>query len=541
MTDPAPHNEPAPPGGEPRAARRDRIALAAVLALALLVRLIGLGRQSIWVDEAYSFNYARPDGPLTARLLLENLHGPLHAMILHEWIKLFGTSEISIRFPSVLASLGSLAVFFFLARRRWGRSVAWVGLILMTLAPFHVWYAQESRNYAFLILFALLAEWAYERVAREGPRGANLARYGLALLAGFLSNLSMALLVLVHAARPAGARLRGRLILVWALVALCLTPWGIAFYQRQVRPSELLTTEAPASEEKLRQGTTDTPLGIPYTIYTFATGFSFGPSRREMWLNGPLRAVRHDLGMILLAAAVFGTLWLRGVRRVWRANRSEAISLLVWQALPVLAVFAISLRNLKVINPRYAAVAYPAFVATLALGVPGRRGRLGYAVFAGALVISIVSLVRAFALPTYWKEDTRDAAAWLRRNLAPGDALVTLAVDMPLRDYYMREELHGKRPVAWENLGRIVVWRGRFAKRYEAEVLPAWTPGRRLFVFVEREWAVDPRGEMERDLLSRGRLLEERHWPGARVLVLERLSEGEDGAPPSMACAEAPR
>jgi uncharacterized membrane protein len=541
MSDPASHPEPSP---APAAPRREWAALGAALLVALAIRCIGLGAQSIWVDEAFSFNYALPDSPLRVGHLLENLHGPLHALVLHGWMTLFGTSEAAIRFPSALASIASLAAFWFLSRRLWGRAVAWIGLALMALAPFHVGYAQEARNYAFLILFAILAEWAYDRTLKEGPSAANLTRYGLALLLGFLSNLSMAFLVLAHAARllflpraarmagvaaptpaagPAPAALRWRLAVVWGLVALCLSPWIVTFYERQVRPSELLTTGVAATEEKLRQETTDTPLGIPYTIYTFATGQSFGPSRRELWEKGPLPAVKPYLPMIALAALVFGTLWVRGFRRAWRDDRRGALSLLAWQLVPILAVFLIALRNVKVINPRYAAVGYPAFVATLALGVPGARRRpLGYAALALALAISLISLARGLTLPTYQKEDTRAAATWLRGNLRPGDALVSLAVDSPLRDYYLRPELRGGRPVPWRNLGRIVVWQGRVAARYEAEVLPAWTPGTRLFVFLEREWAVDPDGALEADLRRRGRLIEERRWNGARVLVLER-------------------
>jgi uncharacterized membrane protein len=537
--------------------RRAWILPGAILLGAFLLRCVGLGSQSIWVDEAYSYTYARPDSPLTVAHLLENLHGPLHALVLHVWMKLFGTSEAALRFPSVLASVGSLAAFWCLARRRWGQAAAVTGLLLMALGPFHLWYAQETRNYAFLILFAILAESAFDRVLSDGPSGARLARYGLALLAGLLSNLSMALLLPVHAVRllrfarhprtgedgaarrPTPARLGGRVLLVWALVAVCLSPWAVAFYERQIRPSDLLTTEAAPTEEKLRQGTTDSPLGIPFTVYSFATGYSFGPSRRELWQEGPQRAVTHDLGLIALAAIAFGTLWVRGMVRLWRADRREAWALLVGQALPILIVYAISLRNVKAINPRYAAVAYPAFIATLALGSLSDpraersarswlRRDLGRIALALVLAISLVSIVRGLTMPTYWKEATRPAAAWLRQNLGPGDALVGIGMDDPLRSYYLRPELRGQTPVLWTNLGRAVVRRGRIVPRYAAEVLPAWRPGTRLFVFITREWATDPDGALEADLRQRGRLIEERHWTGVRVLVLERKTPEEE-------------
>jgi len=536
----------AAPTGIAALTRRTWVLPGAILLGAFLLRCVGLGSQSIWVDEAYSYSFARPDMPLTTTHLLENLHGPLHALLLHVWMRLCGTSEVALRFPSVLASVGSLAAFWCWARRRWGPSAAAVGLLLMALGPFHVWYAQESRNYAFLILFAILAEWAFDRLRDAGPSASRLAGYGLACLGGLLSNPSMAFLLPVHALRlafraerPAPARLRSRVVLVWALVTVCFSPWIIVFYERQVQPSHLLTTESPPTEEKLRQETTDTPLGIVYTVYAFATGYSFGPSRREMSQVGPAHAVARHLGPILLAALAFGTLWVRGLLRQWRTDRRDAWALLAGQALPVLIVFGIALRNVKAINPRYAAVAYPAFIATLALGAlpdprpagaarTGPRHHLGRIALALVLAISLISIVRGLTLPTYAKEDTRAAAAWLRQNLEAGDALVSLGVDDPLRDYYLRPEFRGRVPVAWTDLGRIVTWRGRFAKRYAAEVLPAWRPGTRLFVFITREWAIDPAGALEADLRQRGRLIEERRWTGVRVLVLERKTPEEE-------------
>lgn len=537
--------------------RRAWVLPAAILLGAFLLRLIGLGSQSIWVDEAYSYSYARPDSPLTVGHLLENLHGPLHALILHFWMKLFGTSEAALRFPSVLASVGSLVAFGCLVRRRWGDAAAAVGLILMALGPFHIWYAQETRNYAFLILFAILAESALDRVLSAGPSPGRLAGYGLALLGGLLSNLSMALLLPVQAVRlilfarharagevgAAGrltpARLIGSVLLAWALVAVCFSPWIVAFYERQIQPSDLLTTETAPTEEKMRQETTDSPLGIPFTVYSFATGYSFGPSRRELWQLGPANAVTKYLGLIALAAIAFGALWVRGMRRLWRADRRDAWALLIAQALPILIVYAISLRNVKAINPRYAAVAYPAFIAALALGAlpnpraepSGRwslRREIGPLALALVLAISLIAVVRNLVMPTYWKEETRPAAAWLRQNLEPGDAFVSMGIDDPLRSYYLRPELRGQVPVAWTNLGRVVVRRGGVIPRYDDEVLPAWRPGTRLFVFITREWATDPQGALEADLRRRGRLIEERRWTGVRVLVLERKTPEEE-------------
>ncbi len=505
---------------------RTWIAFLALLAIVLLLRVIGLGHQSLWVDEADSFSYAKPDSPMTLRHIVANLHGPLHAIILHYWIKLAGTSEAALRFPSLVASVAAWIAFWFFARRAWGLRIAWIGGVLLAVAPFHIWYAQEARNYAFMILFAILAEWGFYRVLHEGPRGRLLLAYGAALLGGFLSNRSMAFLLLPQgvrlllALRGGPPRLLPRVLAVWAVVALCMLPTVIWSYRAEVQPSHLLSTEEVPEEERLRSETTDSPLGIPYTFYSFATGYSWGPSRREMWELGPWQAVRDNLALVGVAALVFGFLWISGIVRTWKTERRTAVWLLLWQLLPLIALYFLAWRNVKVVNPRYAAIAFPAFIATVAHGVPGRR--LGMLALGAAVVISLCSVGYTLMDPKYQKEDYRAAAHWLEQTLEPGDAYLSVAVDLPLRHYYLRAALQGKRPVPWSNLGKVVVWKGRISKRYATEVLPAWTPGRRLFVVLARPWVTDPHGELEAELRRQGRLLQERAWNGVRVLVLER-------------------
>ncbi|MFH1143637.1 MAG: glycosyltransferase family 39 protein [Candidatus Eisenbacteria bacterium] len=535
-------------------ARSSALGLVLLLVAAAVVRLLGLGRQSFWVDEALSFHYARPDDALTWEHLLDNLHGPLHAFVLHFWMRIAGTSEAMVRLPSVVASLLAVLAFWFLIRRVWGARLAWIASALLAVSPFHVWYAQEARNYSFLILFAILAQWALHRVLSEGPRPRALALYGLALLGGFLSNLSMAFLLLPHGARllwleRAGPRRErvpeagplpeaqrqavaqrrhvvGSVVLVWALVAVCLSPWAVRFYRYQVMPSALLTTDEVPTEEKLRSETTDTLLGLPYTAFVFAGGHALGPSRRELWTAGPLDATRGHVGMIALTAVVFGSLWIAGFIRCLRRGRREALGLLLWQVLPLLALLLIASRNVKVINPRYAAVAFPAFVATVAWGVS--RARLSQLAFSAAVLISLVSLGRGLTMEEYDKEDYRAASAWLLEEMQAGDAFLRLAVDHPLRLVYMRAPLRGDPPPVWRDLGALVSWkgnpriRGQGPDSYE-HMLQSWQPGQKLFLFLAREFVPDPAGALEADLRRRGRLLGERRWTGVRVLVLERL------------------
>lgn len=70
--------------------------LPLILLLGLLLRGYDVGGESIWLDEAVSIRQANlPFLEMLANIAKDN-HVPLHHIILHAWIRLFGDSEISV-------------------------------------------------------------------------------------------------------------------------------------------------------------------------------------------------------------------------------------------------------------------------------------------------------------------------------------------------------------------------------------------------------------------------------------------------------------
>src|SRR5688500_6210455 len=85
------------------------VLLIAVLLLALFLPLRGLGDQSLWFDEAASVRIVKQDtATMFASIKSDERIPPLHYVILHAWVRVFGDGEFSVRFPSVLA--GTAAV-----------------------------------------------------------------------------------------------------------------------------------------------------------------------------------------------------------------------------------------------------------------------------------------------------------------------------------------------------------------------------------------------------------------------------------------------
>lgn len=131
------------------------LAIACVIGLAL--RLPGIGR-SLGHDEIYTWVIfaSRPLLDIVTSYHLPNNH-ILHTIALRFSTALFGTSEIAIRLPALIAGVVSFPLLFDLARRMTGSlSVALGATSLLVLTSLHISFSGQARGYTMLVLLCLL-------------------------------------------------------------------------------------------------------------------------------------------------------------------------------------------------------------------------------------------------------------------------------------------------------------------------------------------------------------------------------------------------
>jgi len=168
-----------------------------VLAVALILRLIGLGDKDLWFDEVATLTQSRLPLPELIAAVARDNYPPLHSLLLSPWIALFGESAISLRLPSVIASLVAILFSGLIARDLFGPRAALITIALLAVSPFQVRYAQEVRMYALLTALAAIATWALIRwLARPNYR--HLVLLGLAQLATLYTHYFGAFDVLAH-------------------------------------------------------------------------------------------------------------------------------------------------------------------------------------------------------------------------------------------------------------------------------------------------------------------------------------------------------
>jgi len=142
-------------GGSPHFVSKRRFWSVAVVLfiLALGFRLYGLNSEVLWLDEIASVTKAdMPDvNDVWNHVVVTENTPPLYFILLHFW-RVLGSSAEWTRLFSTLASLGCFVVTALLARRIAGRKFALLAMFFLAISQYQIYYAQEARVYALLML-----------------------------------------------------------------------------------------------------------------------------------------------------------------------------------------------------------------------------------------------------------------------------------------------------------------------------------------------------------------------------------------------------
>jgi 4-amino-4-deoxy-L-arabinose transferase-like glycosyltransferase len=139
--------------------------LLLITLLATALRFYQLGVWSFWIDEIYTVNHATSHFS-SLNLLLQNIPPqrnwiPVSVILTAQALNTLGVSEWSARIASVLIGILSIPVLYFPTRKIFGERVALVAVLLLAVAPWHLFWSQNARFYTSLMLFYTLALFAF--------------------------------------------------------------------------------------------------------------------------------------------------------------------------------------------------------------------------------------------------------------------------------------------------------------------------------------------------------------------------------------------
>jgi len=140
-------------------------------------------RSDLWLDEALTVNIAKLPLSDLRDALRHDGAPPLFYVLLHGWIKVFGSSDVAVRSLSGVISIATLPAAWLAGRRLGGRWGAWAAVAVLASSPYAIRYATETRMYS-LAMFLVL--WGYVALRRALERGSFPLSVVLAVITGAL-------------------------------------------------------------------------------------------------------------------------------------------------------------------------------------------------------------------------------------------------------------------------------------------------------------------------------------------------------------------
>jgi mannosyltransferase len=152
--------------------------LVVIITLGIILRVYHLGYLSLWGDEFFSRYYYQNGLRFmwTDGLRLEN-SPPLYYMAIGAWIQIFGAGEVAIRSLSAASSSATIILVYVLGKEIFDRNRALLASLLFSLSATQIYYAQEARPYALLLIPAAATLISCARYMRKPGITWNLAGY----------------------------------------------------------------------------------------------------------------------------------------------------------------------------------------------------------------------------------------------------------------------------------------------------------------------------------------------------------------------------
>lgn len=396
--------------------------LVALTALAAAIRFSTLGLQGYRHDEAVTA------GRVLVAGLAETMHRvwtgestpPLYYLLSWGWSHLFGVREVGLRSLSALFGVATVPVAALAGRELAGRRTGVAIAALVAVNPLLVWYSQDVRSYALLVLLSTAAFLFFLR-ARGG------SRRDLAWWAAF-----SALALATHYFAVFPLAIEATLLLLWAR-PLRRVAWALA----AIAAAGLALS--PIALHQAAGKNNDWIAASPFGGRLRKAAISFLASEEALFKHAVV-----PLGLCLAAVGLL--LWRGGERE----KRAAAIAATVGAGTILLALLLALLGNDYLLGRNLLPALIPlALIVAIAIAAP-RSGRLGLAV--GVLLVGywLAFCVYVDFRPALQREDWRSVAAAIGPSRGRPRAIVAYAQGSEPLSFYLPR---GQRQVQFKHWG----------------------------------------------------------------------------------------
>ncbi|MCI0772001.1 MAG: glycosyltransferase family 39 protein [Chloroflexi bacterium] len=392
--------------------------------------LADLGKQSLWLDEAFTWSFVRLNWPRAIQAIrADAVNPPFYYLFVKVVTSGVALNEAALRFPSALAQIIGIVAAIFLGYRLGGEAGGAAAGLLWATHPLIIWASREARPYALAAALGVGALGAFVTL-RHSPSSRTSVAAVVFLALGLLTHYFFFLLVTV--------------LILLALIDLRRSP---AFFRRWTILSLIAMI----------------PLAIWLTFY-FSQFSQDSAFQRIGWIRTPHLAdvpltlwnlISGYAGVIDIASLAFGVVVIVALGlAVSFGDRSQLAGLaLAGLLIPVIAVWVISQRR-PVYVDRYFIVLMPLIASIVALGASAAARQLArpWARWTAVTVCALIAVSAGFSVHHAWKfdkEDWRGLAAFLEsRGATEGSYSVSgLEIALPLAYYGLADVNAGLPPL----------------------------------------------------------------------------------------------
>ena len=268
---------------------------------------------SLWGDEAFSTVLAMKSPWDIIKIVSRDTSPPLHPLLLHYWMQIFGTSEIAIRALSFAFYFLTILIIFLIGKHLWNTKTGIISAILSAVNPILFAYAFEGRMYSLLLFTSVLSTYfflANKKWIHALVTAAALYTHHFSLLVSGVQGLWALIPAIIDLKQKKQFFLKSYWNRLWpfALAFLLYLPWLPILYQQ---------TRMVASGFWLGKPTLLELIGL-YTT------FVVGPNPARIFIVG--------LGLVLSIL----------ILRRWQIKKKRDIYCIIWFLLPIFLIWLFS-------------------------------------------------------------------------------------------------------------------------------------------------------------------------------------------------------
>ena len=363
----------------------------------------GYSSDEVWSIKAAGLNYSSEMAMLKA-----DVHPPLYYLLLHEWVRLFGTGERTVRGLSALFYILSVYAIYRLGRLLYGHQAALLCASLYLSSPLAVLSGQFARMYSLLALLSIVSIWLYLQFSLKLNNSRLL--FGLYVVINVLGTFT-------------------HIAFFFVLFAQIICHF---LFFREKRIKSFIAAIALSL--------------IPYTLLWAPVLFrQIGNSAEGLaWLKKPGAA--RVLELFLVYGGAFWLL-LPAILFIWWRSRAKSfrireLKIPLWLfAVTILTPLLIS-QFKPIFNSRFAIIGLPLFC--LAIGALVARTNT-YLISIALIVLNATTLSVMHTASSSC--DNRSVASYLAQTASEGDVIIFTSLTRFPIDYYLQRTQSSKQLV----------------------------------------------------------------------------------------------